>query len=56
VLGGFNIIEADRMDEALRIAAEYPWTKTGSVEDRPVRELEDERTRVFGAEVADRGR
>ncbi|HEX6614662.1 MAG TPA: YciI family protein [Gemmatimonadales bacterium] len=56
VLGGFNIIEADSMDEALRIAAEFPWTKTGSVEVRPVREIEDERTRVFGAEVADRGR
>ena len=56
VLGGFNIIEAHSMDEALRIAAEFPWTKTGSVEVRPVREIEDERTRVFGAEVADRGR
>ena len=56
VLGGFNIIEADSMDEALRIAAEFPWTKTGSVEVRPVREIEDERTRVFGAEVVDRGR
>jgi hypothetical protein len=56
VLGGFNIIEADSMDEALRIAAEFPWTKTGSVEVRPVREIEEERTRVFGSAVADQGR
>src|SRR5947207_387092 len=25
VLGGFNLIEAEDMDEALRIAAEFPW-------------------------------
>lgn len=56
VLGGFNIIEADSMDEALRIAAEFPWTKTGSVEVRPVREIEEERVRVFGAAAADQGR
>lgn len=56
VLGGFNIIEADSMDEALRIAAEFPWTKTGSVEVRPVREIEEERARVFGTAVVDQGR
>lgn len=56
VLGGFNIIEADSMDEALRIAAEFPWTRTGSVEVRPVREIEEERARVFGTAVADQGR
>ena len=56
VLGGFNIIEADSMDQALRIAAEFPWTKTGSVEVRPVREIEEERARVFGTAVVDQGR
>jgi len=39
VLGGFNLIEAEDMDEAVRIAAEFPWVRTGSVEIRPVRDL-----------------
>lgn len=38
-LGGFNLIEADDMDHALRIAAEFPWTQTGCVEVRPVRDF-----------------
>src|SRR5215210_3697339 len=25
VLGGFNLIEADNMDEAVKIASEFPW-------------------------------
>ena len=36
VLGGFNLIEAEDMDEAVRIAATFPWTQTGRVEVRPV--------------------
>lgn len=39
ILGGFNLIEAADMDEAVRIAAEFPWAKTGCVEVRPVRDL-----------------
>ncbi len=39
VLGGFNLIEARDMDEAVRIAAEFPWAQTGCVEVRPVRDL-----------------
>jgi hypothetical protein len=39
VLGGFNLIEARDMDEAVRIAAEFPWARTGCVEVRPVRDL-----------------
>jgi len=46
MLGGFNLIEAADMDEAVRIAAEFPWTKTGCVEIRPVRELSTVRRRV----------
>ncbi|HEY0198185.1 MAG TPA: YciI family protein [Rhodanobacter sp.] len=45
-LGGFNLIEAADMDEAVRIAAEFPWTKTGCVEIRPVRDFEAVRRRV----------
>lgn len=46
LLAGFNLIEAADMDEALRIAAEFPWTRTGSIEVRPVRDLDSVRRRV----------
>lgn len=47
VLGGFNIIEAESMEEAVRIAQAFPWAKTGCVEVRPVRDIESVRRRVF---------
>jgi hypothetical protein len=40
VLGGFNLIEADNIDEAVRMAAEFPWAQTGTIEVRPVRDIE----------------
>src|SRR3954470_17735885 len=46
VLGGFNLIEARDMDEAVRIAAEFPWARTGCVEVRPVRDLNTVRRNV----------
>ena len=46
VLGGFNLIEAADMDEAVRIAAAFPWARTGSVEIRPVQDIEAVRRRV----------
>jgi hypothetical protein len=46
VLGGFNIIEAENMDEAVRIAASFPWSKTGCVEVRPIEDLHAVRRRV----------
>jgi hypothetical protein len=46
ILGGFNLIEAADMEEAVRIAAEFPWVRTGSVEVRPVHDFEAERRRV----------
>jgi hypothetical protein len=39
MLGGFNLIEAADYDEAVRIAATFPWTETGSVEIRLVRDI-----------------
>lgn len=45
-LGGFNLIEAENMDEAIRIAAQFPWWRTGCVEVRPVRDIESVRQRV----------
>jgi hypothetical protein len=51
VLGGFNLIEADDIDEATRIAASFPWTRVGCVEVRPVRDIGAVRNRVYaGAE------
>ncbi|HJT98639.1 MAG TPA: YciI family protein [Rhodanobacteraceae bacterium] len=49
MLGGFNLIEAADMDEAVRIAADFPWTKTGSVEIRPIRDMDAVRRRVGAA-------
>lgn len=46
VLGGFNLIEAADMDEAVRIATEFPWARIGCVEVRPVREIDAVRRRV----------
>jgi hypothetical protein len=52
VLGGFNLIEAENMDEAVRMAARFPWARTGCVEVRAVQDIDAVRTRV-GASPAD---
>jgi hypothetical protein len=49
LLAGFNLIEAENMDEAVRIAAGFPWTRTGCVEVRPVRDIDTVRQRVGAA-------
>ena len=46
ILAGFNIIEAENMDEAVRIASEFPWSDVGSIEVRPIRDFEAMRQRV----------
>lgn len=46
VLGGFNLIEAADMDEAVRIASEFPWAQMGCIEVRPVRDMAKVRRRV----------
>jgi hypothetical protein len=46
LLGGFNLIEADDIDQAVRIAAELPWATTGCIEVRPVRDVDIVRKRV----------
>jgi hypothetical protein len=51
VLGGFNLIEAESIEDAARIAAEFPWARTGCVEVRPVRDIALVRARV-GAGVS----
>lgn len=50
MLAGFNLIEAENMDEAVKIAAEFPWTSTGSIEVRPVRDIGVVRKRVGASE------
>jgi hypothetical protein len=46
VLGGFNLIEAETIEEATRIAASFPWVSTGCIEVRPVRSINTVRQRV----------
>jgi hypothetical protein len=53
VLGGFNLIEAENMEEAVRMAAEFPWVRTGCVEVRPVRDIETVRQRVNRSAAAE---
>ncbi len=52
ILGGFNLIEAASMEEALEIAMQFPWAETGCVEVRPVRDIADVRQQVGADEVA----
>jgi hypothetical protein len=39
VIAGFNIIEAESMEEAVRIGSTFPWTRTGCVEIRPMQDF-----------------
>lgn len=48
-LAGFNLIEADSMDEAMEIARQFPWARFGSIEVRPVRDMQAVRDRVGSA-------
>lgn len=48
-LAGFNLIEADSMDEAMRIAQQFPWARFGSIEVRPVRDMQAVRDHVGAA-------
>jgi hypothetical protein len=45
-LAGFNLIEADSIEEAVQMAAEFPWASYGSIEVRPVRDIGTVRKRV----------
>ena len=46
ILGGFNLIEAENIEEAVRIASEFPWAATGCIEVRPIRDIGAVRRRV----------
>ncbi|QNN47672.1 YciI family protein [Thermomonas brevis] len=48
-LAGFNLIEAESMDAAMEIARQFPWSRFGSIEVRPVRDMQAVRERVGAA-------
>jgi hypothetical protein len=51
MLAGFNLLEADSLEDAVRIAQEFPWSRIGSIEVRPIRDMDAVRRQV-GARVA----
>jgi hypothetical protein len=46
LIAGFNIIEAEDIAEAERIACAFPWAETGCVEVREIRDIGAVRERV----------
>ena len=46
VLAGFNLIEADSLEQAVEIAKDIPWAQTGCIEVRPVRDSDKVRRSV----------
>jgi hypothetical protein len=48
-LGGFYVVEADSLDQALDMAAQIPGAATGVVEVRPVQEFTQDGQPVEGA-------
>ena len=46
LLAAFNLVEADSLEDAIRMAKELPWTEIGSIEVRPVRDVDAVRQRV----------
>ena len=46
MLAGFNLIEAESMEAAVRMAQEFPWTRYGCIEVRPLKDVGAVRARV----------
>ena len=46
ILAGFNLIEADSLEQALELAAQFPWAETGCIEVRALRDVDAVRKRV----------
>jgi hypothetical protein len=46
MLAGYNLVEADSLEEAVELAKQFPWTRYGSMEVRPVADMDAERVRV----------
>lgn len=49
LLAGFNLVEADSLEDAIRMAEELPWAETGCIEVRPVRDVDAVRRQVGAA-------
>ena len=49
MLAGFNLVEADSLEDAIRMAEELPWAETGCIEVRAVRDVDAVRVRVGAA-------
>jgi hypothetical protein len=52
MLAGFNLIEAESFDEAVRLAQELPWTAYGCVEVRQIKDIASVRRQVGAPAVA----
>lgn len=52
LLAGFNLIEAEGIDEAVQMASEFPWTEIGCVEVRPILDIGSVREQVHGASAS----
>lgn len=46
VLAGLNLVEAESIEEAVRMAQEFPWVRYGCIEVRAVRDVQVVRERV----------
>jgi hypothetical protein len=46
MLAGFNLVEAESVEEAVRMAEALPWARYGCIEVRPVRDVAAVRARV----------
>ena len=46
LLAGFNLINADDPEHAMQIARQFPWSRFGSIEVRPLADMDAERERV----------
>ena len=46
LLAGFNLLQAENIEEAVQIAQTFPWARFGSIEVRPVHDMDIERRRV----------
>jgi hypothetical protein len=46
MLAGFNLVEADSIEDAVRMAQAFPWTRFGCIEVRAIRDVAAVRTRV----------
>lgn len=46
ILAGFNLIQADSLEQAVEIAKQIPWAASGCIEVRPVRDADAVRRSV----------